>query len=142
LLTEQYFIDHLQPNLIFELVVNWGGQPNKGSLGYSFSEEEKKLRSFRLRGREFSEFTKNLHRDNMTGKKLSNETRNKMRDSHGGVTIICTNRENGEQIIYPTKSAAALALECSIRSISRKCGIKDTYKFKGKTYILSYKISD
>jgi hypothetical protein len=45
----------------------------------------------------------------MTGKKLSDETRIKMRDSHGGVTIICTNADNGEQIIYPTKSAAALA---------------------------------
>lgn len=75
----------------------------------------------------------------MTGTKLSDETRTKMRDSSGGISILCTNVENGEQVIYPTKSAAALALECSIRTITRKCENNDAYKFKGKSYILSYK---
>lgn len=139
LLTEQYFIDHLQPNLNLDLIVNWGGQPNKGSLGYSLSEEEKELRSLKLRGRKFSEFTKDLHKINMTGIKLPDITRIKMQDSYGGVTILSTQIDNGDQIIYPTKSAAALALGCSIRTITRRCEDNKSYNFKGKLYILSYK---
>ena len=139
LLTEQYFIDHLEPNLNIDLIVNWGGQPNKGSTGYTLSEEERELRSIKLRGREFSDFTKNLHKINMTGSKLSEETRLKMRVSHGGVAILCTNVENGEEILYSSKSEAALALECSIRTSTRRCEDKVTYKLKDKSYKLSYK---
>lgn len=139
LLTEQYFIDHLKPNLNVDLIVNWGGQPNKGSTGYTLSEEERELRSIKLRGREFSEFTKDLHKTNMTGTKLSDTTRMKMQDSYGGVAILSTQIDNGDQITYSTKSAAALALGCSIRTITRRCENGQSYYFKGKLYILSYK---
>lgn len=139
LLTEQYFIDHLKPKLNVDLIVNWGGQPNKGSTGYTFSEEERELRSIKLRGREFSEFTKDLHKTNMTGTKLSKIIRMKMQDSYGGVTILSTQIDNGDQITYSTKSAAALALGCSIRTITRRCEDGQSYNFKDKLYILSYK---
>ena len=93
----------------------------------------------KMRGKDISEYTKNLHKINKTGTNLSEETRSKMRVSHGGVVIICTNIENSEEIIYSTKPAAALALECSIRTISRRCEDNATYRFKGKSYKLTYK---
>jgi group I intron endonuclease len=139
LLTEQYFIDHLNPNLNVDFIVNWGGQPNKGSTGYTFSEEERELRSIKLRGREYSEFTKDLHKTNMTGTKLSKDTRKKMQDSYGGVAILSTQMDNGNQITYSTKSAAALALKCSIRTVYRRCEDNAVYRFKGNSYKLSYK---
>ena len=62
-----------------------------------------------------------------------------MQDSYGGVTILSTQIDNGDQIIYSTKSAAALALGCPVRTITRRCEDGKSYYFKGKYYILSYK---
>jgi len=93
----------------------------------------------KMRGRLTSEFTKNLHKINRTGTIQSEETRLKMRISHGGVVIICSNIENREEIIYSSKSEAALALECSIRTVSRRCEDNAIYRFKGNSYKLSYK---
>ena len=39
-----------------------GGQSNKDSTGYTFSEEEREIRFIKLRGKKFSELTKNLHK--------------------------------------------------------------------------------
>jgi group I intron endonuclease len=41
LVTEQFCIDKLQPTLNINLLVNWGGQPNKGATGYQVSEDQK-----------------------------------------------------------------------------------------------------
>jgi len=139
LLTEQYFIDHLNPTLNIDFIVNWGGQPNKGSTGYIHSEEQRELRSISMRGREITEFTKNLHKLNMEGTTLSDKTRAKMQDSAGGVKILLTQIDNGEQTIYLTKSAAAKALGCSIRTITRRCEDGQLYKLNNKSYVLSYK---
>lgn len=139
LLTEQYFIDHLNPTLNIDFIVNWGGQPNKGSTGYIHSEEQRELRSISMRGREITEFTKNLHKLNMEGAILSEKTRAKMQDSAGGVKILLTQIDNGEQTIYLTKSAAAKALGCSIRTITRRCEDGQLYKLNNKSYVLSYK---
>jgi group I intron endonuclease len=139
LLTEQYFIDHLNPTLNIDFIVNWGGQPNKGSTGYIHSEEQRELRSISMRGREITEFTKNLHKLNMEGTTLSEKTRAKMQDSAGGVKILLTQIDNGEQTIYLTKSAAAKALRCSIRTITRRCEDGQLYKLNNKSYVLSYK---
>lgn len=139
LLTEQYFIDHLNPTLNIDFIVNWGGQPNKGSTGYIHSEEQRELRSISMRGREITEFTKNLHKLNMEGAILSEKTRAKMQDSAGGVKILITQIDNGEQTIYLTKSAAAKALGCSIRTITRRCEDGQFYKLNNKSYVLSYK---
>jgi len=93
----------------------------------------------KMRNKDISEDTKNLHRINRTGITFSKETRFKMQASYGGVVILCTNIESGEERIYPTKSAAALALECSIRTISRRCEDNTIYTFKDKSYKLAYK---
>jgi len=78
LVSEQFCIDKLLPSLNIDLLVNWGGQPNKGSTGFQFSEEKKLEWSFNLMGRKFSDFTKNLHRNNMIGITFFAETRAKM----------------------------------------------------------------
>jgi group I intron endonuclease len=139
LITEQYFIDHLNPTLNIDFIVNWGGQPNKGPTGYIYSEEQRELRSISMRGREITEFTKNLHKLNMEGANFSEKTRAKMQDSAGGVKILLTQINNGEQTIYLTKSAAAKALGCSIRTITRRCEDGQLYKLNNKSYVLSYK---
>jgi hypothetical protein len=70
LVAEQFSIDTLQPTLNCDLIVNWGGQPNKGGTGYKHSEAEILRRSLDLRGRSFSEQTKDLHRQNRLGTTL------------------------------------------------------------------------
>lgn len=42
----------------------------------------------------------------------------------------CTNIENGEEIVYLTKSVTALALECSIKSIFKRYEDNTIYIFK------------
>jgi group I intron endonuclease len=110
-----------------------------GELNPMFGKNHSVETLEKMKDKNISEYTKNLHRINRTGITVSKDTRSKMKTSYGGVTIICTNIENGEEIIYLTKSAAALALECSIRTISRRCEDNIIYKFKDKSYKLSYK---
>ena len=138
LITEQFCIDNLQPTLNINLLVNWGGQPNKGSTGYQVPEDEKLERSLNLRGREFSSFTKELHRKNMTGSTLSDETRTKMSQSRGGVKLLVTQVDSGEQIKFSTKSAAATFFQISVRTITRKCEDGKLFVFNNKSYVFSY----
>jgi hypothetical protein len=94
----------------------------------------------KMKSKDINDYTKELYRINKTGITQSEETRYKMKISYRGV-IISTNIENGEEITYSTKSAAALALECSIKTISRRCEDGVIYKFKNKSYKLVYKNS-
>jgi hypothetical protein len=70
LVAEQFSIDTFQPTLNCDLIVNWGGQPNKGGTGYKHSEAEILWRSLDLRGRSYSELTKYIHRQNLLVLKL------------------------------------------------------------------------
>jgi hypothetical protein len=57
LITEQYCIDTLKPNLNLDLIVNVGGLTNKGASGYIVLEEELFKRSQNLINGTFSEET-------------------------------------------------------------------------------------
>jgi hypothetical protein len=132
LVAEQFCIDTLQPTLNCDLLVNWGGQPNKGGTGYKHSEAEVLRRSLDLRGRSFSVRTKELHRKNLLGTKATAKTRAKLALNTQGVAICATQLNTGQTITFKTKSEAATFFECSLRTISRRCEDGKPYAFKGE----------
>lgn len=96
LLTEQYFIDHLNPSLNIDFLINWGSQLNKGATDYIHSKEQREIRFISMRDRKIFEFTKKLHKDNMKNNIFSNKTKVKMQNSARGVKILFTQIDNGE----------------------------------------------
>jgi hypothetical protein len=107
LVVEQFSIDTLQPTLNHDLIVNWGGQPNKGGTGYKHSEAEVLRRSLDLKGRSYSELTNNLHRQNRLGVKATTETKTKIALNNQGVAVCATQLGTGQTLSFKTKSEAA-----------------------------------
>lgn len=120
LITEQYCIDTLKPNLNLDLIVNVGGLTNKGASGYIVPENELFKRSQNLMGRTFSEETIKLIRNKMTGRTLSQETKDKMSLSNGGVKVYLYTFDYKSKKEYNSKSELASDLNISIRTLSRR----------------------
>ncbi|KAG1474986.1 hypothetical protein G6F56_000003 [Rhizopus delemar] len=120
LITEQYCIDNLNPDLNLDLIVNVGGLTNKGASGYVVPEKELLRRSQNLMGRTFSEETIKLIKDKMTGKVVSPETRDKMSLSSGGVKVYLYSFDYKSKVEYNTKSKLASDLNVSLRTLNRR----------------------
>lgn len=111
LVAEQFSIDTLQPSLNCDLIVNWGGQSNKGGTGYKHSEAEVLRRSFDLRGRYFSELTRNLHRKNRLGTKEETRARLSFRTPKGWLFV----RLSSEQVrLFLSRLSQKLLLSLSV----------------------------
>lgn len=120
LITEQYCIDTLKPNLNLDLIVNVGGLTNKGASGYIVLEEELFKRSQNLINRTFSEETIKLIQNKITGRTLSQETKDKMSLSSGGVKVYLYSSDKKYKVEYETKSKLASELNISLRTLSRR----------------------
>lgn len=138
LITEQFCIDVYKPKLNISTIVNFGGLPNRGSTGYTLSEEDKAKRSSNIIGRTFSAKTIELIRYKITGKILSAETRLKMSASHGGVKVFVYSKDYYKKEEYPTKTIAATALNISIRTLDRRCKDGKPLFINNNKVIVSY----
>jgi group I intron endonuclease len=120
LITEQYCIDVINPSLNLDTIVNVGGLINKGATGYVVSEEALLERSNRMKGRTFSPETIKLIKNKLTGRVISQETKDKMSLSNSGVKVYVYTLDFSNKTEYNTKSAAATALNISLRTLSRR----------------------
>lgn len=120
LITEQYCIDVINPNLNLDVVVNVGGLTNKGAIGYVVLEEELLKRSNRMKGRTFSPETIKLIQNKLTGRVITQETKDKMSLANGGVKVYVYTSDFSNKTEYNTKSAAAIALNISLRTLGRR----------------------
>lgn len=91
-----------------------------------------------MRGRKFTPSTIELIKLKASGKQPSAETRRRMSASSGGVRVYVFNLQLVKCNEYPTKSAAAKALGCSIRTVDRRCKDGKPYSTEGGPYILSF----
>ena len=117
-IVEQFFMGVLNPSLNTEKLAN-ASSYNLGATGMVRSDAVRETVSLSHLGLSYSEATINLHRDNMLGTTRSDSTRLKMYESHGGVAVYVLDQMTSEVTTFSTKSAAAIALNISLRTLSR-----------------------
>ena len=117
-LVEQFFIDHLNPSLNGDPFANFSSS-NIGATGVIRSKEFREYISLLHIGRTYHQITKDLHRSNRLGIKLKEETKIKMSKSHGGVFTYIMDLNTSKVTIFKTKSSAGIALNVSIRTLTR-----------------------
>jgi hypothetical protein len=116
-LFEQFYLDHLKPSFNMQLYANTSTY-NSGGTGITRDEKFRTNVSLKHIGREYLDTTKEAWRTQMLGIKMSEETRARIALSYGGVGTFVQDVDSKDVKYFVTKSAAALYLNISLRTLS------------------------